>query len=200
MRKLPASLQNTYYLMRHAESIPNVEGLIVSHTENGTQEKYGLSDHGREQAKQAATRSNLPADTLIYTSDFSRTRQTAEIVAQAIGAPAPILATELRERCFGELELGPSTKYHDVWCADVAGQDYGRGVESLAEVSDRVLRLIEGIEQVHRNKTILLVSHGDTLQVAQAAARHLHPALQYNKVRYLSNAEIVPLMMSVVAG
>lgn len=199
MRKLPASLQNTYYLMRHAESVPNVDGLIVSHIDNGTQEKYGLSDHGREQAKQAAVQSSLPADTLIYTSDFSRTRQTAEIVAEAIGAAAPILAIELRERCFGELELGSSSKYHDVWCADVAGQDYGHGVEPLGEVSDRVLRLIEGMEQVHRGKTILLVSHGDTLQVLQAAARRLHPALQYNKVRYLNNAEIVPLMMSVVA-
>ena len=190
MRRLPYNLQNTYYLMRHGRSIPNEKGIIVSKIENGVNQEHGLSDYGKDQSRQAAKASGLPSDTIIYTSDFSRTHQTAKIVADEIGANQPVVSTELRERDFGELELKSSNSYGDVWRCDIAGEAYGRGVESMDDVADRAVRLIEGMENVHRGKTILLVSHGDTLQAIQTVYHRLHPALDYNQVQSLDNAEI----------
>ena len=164
--------------------------MIVSMPEYGMDEKFGLTELGIEQSKQSAEASQLPADTIIYSSDFSRAIQTAKIVAETIGANPPIASPELRERGYGEFELASDNHYHEVSQADIAGEIFGRGVENLVDVSDRAVRLIEGIETVHRGKTILLVSHGDTLQVIQTAFKNLHPSLDYNKVGFMDNAEI----------
>ncbi len=193
MRKLPLKLQNKYYLMRHATSIPNEAGIIVSWPENGLDESQGLSDAGRSQAESAAKNCQLDENTIIYTSDFSRASETAKIVSSVIGSSHPILSAELRERNFGDLELKSNTLYNDVWRADVSGEDFGHKVESLDSVADRTIRLIEGIEMVYRNKNILLVSHGDTLQAIQAVYQRLHPALDYNKISPMKNAEIKAL-------
>jgi broad specificity phosphatase PhoE len=66
--------------MRHGQSKANLKEIIISHPENGLLEKYGLTELGRQQARQSAASSPLTKDTLILSSDFSRARQTAEIV------------------------------------------------------------------------------------------------------------------------
>lgn len=73
---------------------------------------------------------------------------------------------------------------------DSTGREYGHGVENLVNVANRAIRLIEGIENLHRNKTILLVSHGDNLQAIQAAYQKMHPALDCTKIPFMANAEI----------
>lgn len=180
--------------MRHGQSVPNVQGVIVSLPENGLDATYGLTEEGKRQARASAQASGLPSTTVIYTSDFSRALQTAHEAATVIGADAPIIATELRERAFGKLEFTSADQYADVWRLDMAGELYGHGVESLLEVGNRTLRLIERVEIEQYRKTILLVSHGDTLQAIQACYQQLHPALDYDKIDYLSNAEIKKLV------
>ena len=56
-------------------------------------------DHGLPLFK-----SDLDANTLIYSSDFARARQTAELARELLGAPDVQLTHNLRERSFGELE------------------------------------------------------------------------------------------------
>ena len=54
MRKMPSKLQNNYYLMRHALSIPNERGIIISWPENGKSLVNGLCKEGVSQAQIAA--------------------------------------------------------------------------------------------------------------------------------------------------
>ena len=111
--------------MRHGQSKANVAGIIVSGIENDRLGDWGLSELGREQVLAAARDCGLPADTLICSSDFSRARQTAEIVRARLGAPPVVVAAALRERCFGDLEGTATGNYARVWAADEAGAGDG---------------------------------------------------------------------------
>lgn len=160
-------VKNRYYVMRHGQSLANVEKLIVSSPKNGVP-GYGLTARGKSQAGKAIEEfQGLDKETLIYASDFLRTKETAGIVDRYLGTPkGVILSPLLRERLFGDLELTSDKNYTRVWAADarklLLPANHVEGVES---VLNRVLSLISGIEKTSADKNILLVSHGDTLQI-----------------------------------
>ena len=169
-------LTNTFSIMRHGQSKANVAGIIVSCIENDQRGDYGLSELGRAQALEAAQACGLSRDTVIFSSDFSRARQTAEIVRAHLDAPEVKLATPLRERCFGDWEGSATDNYARVWAADETDTDQaGSGVEPVAAVLDRTTALIVDLERRYSGRHILLVSHGDTLQILQAAFLRLSP-------------------------
>jgi probable phosphoglycerate mutase len=187
-------LTTRYHIMRHGQSKANVLGIIVSCRENDRDGEYGLTELGREQALAAASASGLPRNTVIYSSDFSRARETAEIVRARLGAPAVRLATALRERCFGGWEGSATANYAKVWAADEADEadEAGRvenGVEPPGAVLDRLTAFIAGLEKEHAGQDILLVSHGDTLQILQAGCQHMNPGL-HRHLPHLETAEI----------
>jgi probable phosphoglycerate mutase len=184
-------LANTYRVMRHGQSKANMAGLIVSRIENDRRGDYGLTDFGRRQALEGARACALPKDAIIVSSDFARARQTAEIVREHLGAPEVELAAALRERNFGDLDGSPADNYARVWAADEADPAHrDGGVESADSVLDRTTALIVDLERRHSGRDILLVSHGDTLQILQAgflrmspAAHRSLPALQTGEIR-----------------
>ena len=182
-------LLNRYSVMRHGQSKANQAGVIVSRIENDRRGDWGLSDLGRLEAVTAAEGCGLSADTVICSSDFSRARQSAEIVRAHIRAPEVIITEALRERCFGDLEGGPVESYARVWAADEAYADHAAGVEHAAAVLDRVTGLIAGLERRYSGRDILLVSHGDTLQILQAGFLRMNPA-RHRHLPHLKTAEI----------
>lgn len=176
--------------MRHGQSLANEQGIIISHPTNGRLAEYGLSKIGQDQVEASAKNSVLDSTTLIYASDFTRAHQTAEIVRQAIGA-GNIVATEaLHERYFGDWEKTAHTNYEKVWQFDQTAADYHENnVEPLAFVLARTLRLIASIEREYQNRDILLVSHGDTLQILQAGLGGYSPT-KHRDLPHLETAEI----------
>ena len=200
-------LANRYHAMRHGQSKANVAGIIVSRIETDRRGDWGLSDLGREQVLEAARACGLPVGTLTCSSDFSRARQTAEIVRARLGAPPVLVATALRERCFGDLEGTATDNYARVWATDEAsagatagdggdagGRDAGGGVESAAAVLDRVTALVTDLERRYAGRDILLVSHGDTLQILQAGFLRMNPAA-HRRLPHLGMAEIRALRL-----
>lgn len=176
--------------MRHGESLANVAKIIISSPENGVKADYALSDTGRDQAKAAAVKSELGPDTLIFSSDFSRAHETAQIVADVIGAAAPQILTALRERNFGDLEHGPNSHYDAVWVYDSDNAAHTEfNVESVHAVSNRATTAILKLEKLYQGRTILLVSHGDTLQILQTAFERVDPH-RHRSLRHLQTAEI----------
>jgi broad specificity phosphatase PhoE len=186
-------LTNTFSIMRHGQSKANVADIIVSVIENDRRGDYGLSEFGRAQALEAAQACGRLRDLVIFSSDFSRARQTAEIVRAHLEAPEVMLATALRERCFGDWEGSTTDNYARVWAADETDPDQaGSGVEPVAAVLDRTTALIVDLERRYSGRHILLVSHGDPLQILQAgflrmsSTRHRRvPALQTAEIRQL---------------
>jgi probable phosphoglycerate mutase len=181
--------------MRHGQSRANVAGIIVSRIENDRRGDYGLSELGREQVLAAARGCGLPGDTVICSSDFSRARQTGEIVRACLGAPEVVLAEALRERCFGEWEGSPAGNYARVWAADERNPDHPDGdVEPVTAVLDRTTAFIVDLERRYSGRDILLVSHGDPLRILQAGFLRMNPA-RHRSVPELATAEIRQLRL-----
>jgi len=190
-------LRNRYFAMRHGHSLANLQGIIVSHPENG-RGAYGLSDLGRRQvADSLAAAQSLDEKTLIVSSDFERALETARIARRTLGCTNPVIVDErLRERNFGELELTSDRGYEAVWQQDAADPDSDwRGVESPNRVMQRVTSVVAEYEASHRGATLLLVSHGDALQLLQTAFRK-QDASCHRSLEHLQTAEIRLLQLA----
>jgi glucosyl-3-phosphoglycerate phosphatase len=174
--------------MRHAQSKANVAGIIVSSIDNDRLGDYGLTGLGRQQAHAAAASARLPIDTLICSSDFARAMQTAQVVRAYLGAPPVVITPALRERYFGTWECKTTSNYDRVWAADAAHRT-DDDVEPVAAVLDRMTAFIAGLERQHAGRDILLVSHGDPLQILLAGLQCLDPTA-HRSVPPLPPAEI----------
>jgi glucosyl-3-phosphoglycerate phosphatase len=191
-----SELKNTYYVMRHGLSIPNEKHIIISRPENGIKPEHGLTKIGEEQSKDSAEKSGLGSNTTIYSSDFSRALQTAEIVKEVISAPNITIDTRLRERYFGELEGKSIGHYKEFWDTDkndTGGKLYG--AESVNELANRLDDFLRECETNNRDQTILLVSHGDTLRIFEALVREIDLS-ENRRIPTLDNAEIRKIGLS----
>ncbi|TPX38356.1 hypothetical protein SmJEL517_g00343 [Synchytrium microbalum] len=187
-------LKHDYYLMRHGQSEANVQKIICSNPSIGVA-SFGLTNLGRKQAMQSSTHfitSTIPPsntkDIIIYTSDFLRAYQTAQILGSV--CKCHVIKTEaLRERFFGDHDLKSDTNYQITWGND-AKRQLEHNEESPVSVAARVKRLIEKIEQdVAKPSIVVLVAHGDTCQMTQALFARL-PPWDHRKLKHLETAEV----------
>ncbi|XP_050365503.1 uncharacterized protein LOC126784041 [Argentina anserina] len=177
---------NRYWILRHGKSIPNEKGLIVSSMENGARPEYQLAPEGADQAKAAGELfrkdNSVPIEIVrIRYSPFSRTKQTAEVVASVLniqfeGAQCKVMKN-LRERFFGpSYELKSHDKYHEIWAIDeIDPLIKPEGGEIVDDVASRLVEVIANMESQFQGCTILLVSHGDTLQILQTILNSAKP-------------------------
>lgn len=196
---------NTYYMLRHGQSLANVAGVISSSPALATVE-HGLSDEGRAQARRAAEQfAELARDrpTAIISSDFMRARETAQHAADQLAAGTRaqplyrgqvVLDQRLRERSFGEFDGRGVECYARVWEEDAHdGTHTLFGVESVASVAKRTTELLASLEETlpaaQRPWLVLLVAHGDVLQILQATALALEPRM-HRTVAHLGTAEL----------
>jgi broad specificity phosphatase PhoE len=188
-------LANRFSIMRHGQSKANVADIIVSRIENDRRGDYGLSELGRQQVLAAARGCGLPRETVICSSDFLRARQTAEVVRAHLGAVEVVIAEALRERCFGVWEGSSTDNYARVWAADETNSGHADGnVEPTAAVLDRATAFIVDLERRYFGRDILLVSHGDTLQILQAGFLRTNPS-RHRSLPHLETAEIRQLRL-----
>lgn len=187
------SLKNRYYAVRHGESLANVAGIIVSDPAVGTR-GYGLSTDGRAQVRNSIQLSSgLDESTLIISSDFLRTAETAEIIREALGVDSVRFDIRLRERFFGKWDGASYVNYSTAWHNDAVNPELVLdGVEGTGAVGRRMLDVIHGLDREVENRDILLVSHGDPLLVLQAVLSEI-PAARHRTLRGFGTAEIRPL-------
>ena len=189
-------LNNRYFAIRHGHSLANQQGVIVSHPENG-RDNYGLSELGRRQVRASLQQNNqLDANTVVVTSDFKRARESAGIAFEVLACSVSICEEpRLRERNFGELELATDDSYGEVWQQDEINPDsWFRGVESVNQLMARVTAVVADYEKRYSAATILLVSHGDALQILQTAFAR-RDASSHRQLEHLNTAEIRQLLI-----
>jgi len=190
---LPSPLNNRYFLMRHGESHANRQGIIISDPKIGTIE-FGLTGLGIEQVIKTASETRLNYETIIYCSDFLRTVETADAVARIIDTDTINTEIALRERFFGEWDGTGTDNYVRVWNADEKQENQQKyNVESVESVAKRTTQFIQTLESQHQNKNILLVSHGDTLQILMTAFSGVCPTT-HRKMNPIKTAEIRALV------
>ncbi|AWH89449.1 histidine phosphatase family protein [Limnobaculum parvum] len=181
-------LRNQYYVLRHGHSLANQKKIIVSDIQHG-QHAYGLSPVGINQVIQTLENWPYPIPDLIFHSDFKRAAETAGIVADYFNRQAKP-TTALRERHFGEFELQDDGHYPLVWKQDEKNlTDSFAQVEQLSAVCEREMALIHTLEQQHSQKKILLVGHGDPLQILLTHFQQ-KPLSQHRDLTPLMTAEV----------
>ena len=192
-------LKNTYFAMRHGESIANIEGIIISTPENGIS-NYGLSDNGRQQVERsmsdAMSKNIFDEDTYIVSSDFKRAYESADIAQKLLRNKNPLrLDARLRERNFGNFELKSNIYYQTVWDNDAVDSSHTLdSAESADAVMLRATELVLELERSFENEVFLLVAHGDTIQILQTAFKKVSASKQ-REMKHLETAEIRPLVL-----
>ncbi|CAI2168343.1 16639_t:CDS:2 [Funneliformis geosporum] len=143
----------------------------------------------------------------IYSSPFLRTVETANIllkellnngpIVDVMVHPEVIVHDDLRERDFGIFELrSDHESYSKVWAIDESittpsnKNEYKEiGVESCEQVRSRMCDVIREIEQQSELlKVVVLVSHGDSLQILQTAFENVEANL-HRSLNHIGTAE-----------
>jgi broad specificity phosphatase PhoE len=184
---------NEYFVIRHGKSLANEREIIVSDPKEGVV-GYGLTEEGKLEVartvNEAKENNILDASAIIISSDFIRARETANIAAEILGVKEVIQTPKLRERYFGQWEATHNSNYQKVWDDDVKDHTHtANDVESVADVLARGIALIKELEEKYSSQRILLVSHGDTLQILQTAFKQEHPS-KHRSLDHLGTAEI----------
>lgn len=176
-------------LIRHGETTWNAERRLQGHTD------IPLNNKGIQQARQMAQaikNTKLSFDAL-YTSDLKRAADTANAIVELFGVEARV-DSALRERHFGALQgltiqeaplLQPT-----IWQAHIA-RDLEHeldGGESIHQFALRVQTVLDKIHEQHTGQTILLVSHGGTLDMVYRIASK--QALSTERVASVPNASL----------
>jgi probable phosphoglycerate mutase len=153
-------------LIRHGETTWNAQRRLQGHTDTP------LNSRGQIQARQMAQalkNTKLSFDAL-YCSDLKRAMDTANAIVQLFGITA-LANSAFRERHFGALqglsiEEAPAAQ-PKLWKAHLARElDHElEGGESILQFATRVEGAIEMIRTQHSGKTVLVVSHGGTLDM-----------------------------------
>jgi probable phosphoglycerate mutase len=132
-----------------------------------------LSATGRAEAEAAAVRVKELGIDVVVASPLRRTRETAEVVAGALGLPVE-LDDDLVELDFGDLEgltAEEARQRHPLatrrFATDVRAK--APGGESVADVSARVARARRRLLERHAGRTVLVVSHVTPIKLLLAA-------------------------------
>ena len=174
-------LNNVYFAIRHGQARHNVLNIAVGDLQNGA-DNYGLTHEGEHQIKRSIEESALPKEeTIIFHSPFLRTFESATIAAKELSSKHIYCEPRLRERGLGNFELqeGAQQNYESMWENDREDPTHTHdGVESEMDIINRTTEFIAECEDRLEGKTILVVSHGDTISILRTAfaegPEHLH--------------------------
>ena len=151
------------FLVRHAETEWNAAQIFQGHLDSP------LTPKGLEQAAQLASRLAAEGIEAIYSSDLGRAMQTAQVVASRLKlsvAPRP----ELREIDCGEWTGESYQEVRTRWPEEFAHWRSRPhlhrmpGGESVDQVQQRGLRLLEDIRRRHQGRAVCAVAHNTVVR------------------------------------
>lgn len=149
------------YLIRHGQTTSDIEDRY-----GGSYDDH-LTEKGREQLKATAQKLVGKDIEVIFSSPLIRARESAEIIAQAIGTPVEIV-DGLQERHYGVLsgltKEEARQKYPD---AVESHKDYSQtdpGGESYGDFYRRAVDAFKGI-LAKNHATVAIVSHGGPIKM-----------------------------------
>jgi 2,3-bisphosphoglycerate-dependent phosphoglycerate mutase len=164
-------------LVRHGESEVTVRRVV-----GGPRSCSGLSELGRRQAEHLARRlaeaGEIDADVL-YASGYRRARETAEIIAPALGLEVRI------DEAFGEHDPGPDCDgltYQEFvdrhgtpdWEADPHAVTFPGG-ETVATFHHRIGKAMRTTLDQHPGATVVVVCHGGVVDAVLRSALRTSP-------------------------
>jgi broad specificity phosphatase PhoE len=162
------------YVIRHGESEHNVDRSVMAHTHDSN---HSLTPLGQKQVEKTGEfmKTIVNESTVLYTSPYLRTKQTAEAIYSQLGGQVPFYESPLiREWELGNLydftDRSPQAKKE----FKAAGQFYFRyqNGESLADVYLRATMfmntVVDRMKQQQRYENLIIVTHAAFMQMLLA--------------------------------
>jgi isoleucyl-tRNA synthetase len=193
--------KNTYYVMRHGQSIANTKALLDT---TGDPNNH-LTEAGIEGVKKSAEALKSEGIDMIFLSPFLRTKETAAIVQEVLGVTEVHQDIRLRE-----FEMGT----YDGKTIGEFLQDYGitylqldtriGGGETHRDMMNRTMQMIGDLEAKYSGKKILIITHGGPgrMLIAGAELRTEEELIADERSdstkHYLQNASVRKLDMKIV--
>ncbi|MGK9147546.1 histidine phosphatase family protein [Plantibacter flavus] len=143
----------TIALIRHGQTAWNFERRLQGTTD------IPLNDTGREQAATVAPRLTGDWD-VIVSSPLGRARETAQIVADALGLELGPVYPDVVERHYGDAEGATAEIVRENWPDHVYPN-----LESEESVIERGLRGLDAITRDYPGQNVLVVSHGTLIRL-----------------------------------
>ena len=192
---------NKYFVMRHGEAQSNIENIASCDIKNG----HHLTEKGKKQTFLAArklTLSLLKGEKidLIFASDFLRTKETAEIMAEKLGISGDnlIFDERIREVDVGIFDGRSAGEYHKYFSSleEKFHKNPPEG-ENLIELKNRVAEFLYEIDAEYFGKNILIISHeyADWLMFAAASGANVKKSVEMKigKSDFIETGEIMKL-------
>ena len=136
---------------------------------------------------------DLSQKMVIISSDFKRTMETAQIIHDHFKPKTPLQTeTALRERGFGNFHFKPvKDTLSLVLKQDLEDPSVGvaRG-ESVMEMVVRVTRVLQKVDEDYSDRIVVLVSHGDPLQVFWAICNGVPPNERFTHLKGFRNCDV----------
>jgi alpha-ribazole phosphatase len=181
----------TLILVRHGETDWNRDGRWQGHAD------APLNERGREQARMLADELGDEDVAAVYSSDLSRARETAEIIAERLGGPRVKADDRLREVNVGGWSGLTTAEIHarfpdevDRWRAGDRAHTFDGG-ESYAVMGERVVAALEDIATRHPDEQVLVVLHGGPIRALLAHAAGITYEEQRHRRAHLDNCGFV---------
>lgn len=137
-------------MIRHGETDWNTEFRVHGRSD------ISLNETGRRQAEIAAEHLRNQSWDVVYSSPLGRAFETASIISKAVGLGTVAIENDLVEWDFGPADGMTIEEVHRVY----GGWRMIDGAEDVKSMQNRGLKILTEISERHKNKRIIVVSHG----------------------------------------
>lgn len=167
-------LRNHYFILRHGETIYQTKKKNLIYPPFPEKPPIKLTKKGEKQVKSASRNLKKLGISLIFSSDFFRTRQTAGIVAKYLDIHKINFDKRLRDINLGIYYGRTKSEFYKKFPIYSKVRFYKRPPqgESWLDSRKRVMAFLKDVDKKYRDKTILIVSHGDPLWLLEWAVKN----------------------------
>lgn len=164
------------YLVRHGETVDNVNQILQGQTPGMLNEK------GREQAHEVALSMKDATIDAFVSSDLYRSIETCEIIAKPHGKSVHTTPL-LRERDWGS--------FTGKFIPDLKDKTWPEDIETLAAMKERAAKFMEWLKSEYPDKVVLAVGHG----IINKAIQSVYTGKPMNEIQKMKNADVVELTL-----
>ena len=161
----------TLYLVRHGETVDNVNQIMQGQTQGK------LTENGIRQAQEVRDQLASEDFSAIISSDLKRSVDTAKIIAEP--HDLEVVQTHLlRERDWGG--------FTGRFIPELKGEVWPDDIETLENLLSRAGEFIAFVKKTYPGKKVLAVGHG----IVNKAVQAVYYGKQMHEVQRMTNAEV----------
>lgn len=174
-QQISKNIRNQYFILRAGTALFQEEFRNFVCSEWPEAILCPITDKGKEEIKLLAKKikeEKLKID-LIFSSDFLRAKQTAEIIGEELKLKVNF-SSQLREINYENKgqDLATAKSKESFYNLALFSQQ-SKNYENWNSCFKRMIAFLEKLEKGYENKTILIISHGDPLLILEARLKNL---------------------------